>query len=151
MFVSQFWSEQGLWTKQKHVHAHAHARVHSRTPHATNLDLNVAGLIDEFLNQKAVITKARTRLCNDTTKNAKTNTHYHTCQFMCPYSHTHHTHEHTRTYARTRTHAHTPWEERRKPSRVSLSFHATRMPLPPPPAEALIMTGYPMSLASSTA
>ncbi|CAO3431473.1 hypothetical protein [Azospirillum endophyticum] len=29
----------------------------------------------------------------------------------------------------------------RKPSRASSSFQATRMPLPPPPAEALIITG----------
>ena len=28
-----------------------------------------------------------------------------------------------------------------KPSRHSLSSHATRRPLPPPPAEALIITG----------
>ncbi len=27
------------------------------------------------------------------------------------------------------------------PSRVSVSFHAIRMPLPPPPALALIITG----------
>ncbi|MBS1221604.1 MAG: hypothetical protein H6R23_1224 [Proteobacteria bacterium] len=31
--------------------------------------------------------------------------------------------------------------ERSKPSRHSSSFQATRMPLPPPPAEALIITG----------
>ena len=28
-----------------------------------------------------------------------------------------------------------------KPSKASLSFHATRRPLPPPPALALIITG----------
>ena len=31
--------------------------------------------------------------------------------------------------------------ERSKPSRASASFQAMRMPLPPPPAEALIITG----------
>ncbi len=35
----------------------------------------------------------------------------------------------------------------RKPSRVSASLRAMRMPLPPPPAEALIITGYPKSRA----
>ena len=31
--------------------------------------------------------------------------------------------------------------DRSKPSRASASFQAMRMPLPPPPAEALIITG----------
>ena len=31
---------------------------------------------------------------------------------------------------------------------ISPSFHTTRIPLPPPPAVALIITGYPISLAN---
>mmetsp|Transcript_24573 Transcript_24573/g.79035 ORF Transcript_24573/g.79035 Transcript_24573/m.79035 type:complete len:229 (+) Transcript_24573:1072-1758(+) len=38
--------------------------------------------------------------------------------------------------------------DRRKPSSASSSLYAMRMPLPPPPAEALIMTGYPISRAT---
>ena len=34
-----------------------------------------------------------------------------------------------------------------KPSSASASFQAIRIPLPPPPADALIMTGYLISLA----
>ena len=31
---------------------------------------------------------------------------------------------------------------------ISPSFHTTRIPLPPPPAVALIITGYPISFAN---
>jgi hypothetical protein len=34
-----------------------------------------------------------------------------------------------------------------KPSAASLSLNAILIPLPPPPADALIITGYPISLA----
>ena len=39
----------------------------------------------------------------------------------------------------------------RNPSLTSFSLKATRMPFPPPPAEAFIMTGNPISAATLTA
>ena len=40
---------------------------------------------------------------------------------------------------------------KRNPSLTSSSLNATRIPLPPPPADALIMTGYPTSFANTAA
>ncbi len=61
-----------------------------------HLDLDVARLLDELLDEDAVVAEAGARLVG--------------------------------------------WRAR-KPSRISSSLRAMRMPLPPPPAEALTMTG----------
>ena len=42
-------------------------------------------------------------------------------------------------------------DETSKPARASASSQAMRIPFPPPPAEALIMTGKPTLVATSAA